>query len=99
MLKKLIPAQRVQPCDDVVALSQSNPMPITSAPPGIMVEYLDLGQLAALLHISKHSAYRLVTRRLLPVYRICRKFLFRRADIERLLETRRQAPRDPLLWQ
>jgi hypothetical protein len=37
-------------------------------------------------------------RRVIPVYRVLRKLLFRRSDVLAWVESKRSAPRDPKLW-
>lgn len=54
-------------------------------------------ELARLLSVTTDSIYRLVARRTVPVYRVLRRILFRRSDIERWLDAHRTEPGNPRL--
>lgn len=56
-------------------------------------------ELARQLRVSIDCIYRLATKRVLPAYRVLRRILFRRSDVERWLEANKTAPRDPSLWR
>ncbi|MBI5515246.1 MAG: helix-turn-helix domain-containing protein [Deltaproteobacteria bacterium] len=56
-------------------------------------------ELARHLRVSIDCIYRLVAKRALPAYRVLRRILFRRVDVERWLAAHRTDPRDPELWR
>lgn len=58
-------------------------------------EFLSARDVSRILGVALVSVYRLAERRALPVYRVLRKLLFRRADVAAWVESRRTAPRDP----
>lgn len=55
-------------------------------------EFLTLKDLADFLHLSSVTVYRLVARRLFPVYRASRKMLFKKQDVLEYLERHRKEP-------
>lgn len=61
-------------------------------------EFLSARDVARYLGVATVSVYRLAERRILPVYRILRKLLFRKSDVLAWVETQRTAPRDPSIW-
>jgi len=56
-------------------------------------------ELSRMLGVTVDSVYRLVARRALPVYRVLRRIMFRRSEVEHWLTAHRTAPRDPEVWQ
>jgi len=46
------------------------------------------------LAVSRNTLLRFVARREVPVVRLCRRLHFRRADLERFIETRRRSARN-----
>lgn len=61
-------------------------------------EFLSASDVAQYLGVATVSVYRLAERRILPVYRVLRKLLFRKSDVLAWIETKRTAPRDPTIW-
>ena len=57
---------------------------------GAEFEFLELKEVASVLHVAPVSIYRLIAKRTIPVYRTCRKILFRKNDVLDFLEQRRQ---------
>lgn len=57
--------------------------------------FLTRAETASLLRISPLTVFRLVERRVLPVYRICRKLLFKREDVVAFAERNRHGARSP----
>ena len=49
-------------------------------------------EVAGLLRVSRVSIYRMAAKGLLPVYRICRKMLFKRQDVLDYLERSKTDP-------
>ena len=76
-------AQHGQP----VAHSQPN-MTQTISPPGIG-ELISTDGLAAMLGVSRMTVYRLIERRALPVYRVCRRIRFKLVDVQNFIEDQR----------
>jgi excisionase family DNA binding protein len=76
-------AQHGQP----VAYSQPN-MTQTISPPGIG-ELISTDGLAAMLGVSRMTVYRLIERRALPVYRVCRRIRFKLEDVQNFIEDQR----------
>ena len=76
-------AQHGQP----VAHSQPN-MTQTISPPGIG-ELISTDGLAAMLGVSRMTVYRLIERRALPVYRVCRRIRFKLEDVQNFIEDQR----------
>ena len=76
-------AQHGQP----VAHSQPN-MTQTISPPGIG-ELISTDGLAAMLGVSRMTVYRLIERRALPVYRVCRRIRFKFVDVQNFIEDQR----------
>lgn len=62
-------------------------------------EFLSARDVARYLGVATVSVYRLAERRVLPVYRILRKLLFRKSDVLAWVEKSRTEPRDPELWR
>lgn len=56
-------------------------------------------ELSRMLGVTIDSVYRLVARRALPTYRVLRRILFRRSDVDHWLTVHRTNPRDLDLWQ
>jgi excisionase family DNA binding protein len=82
-----------------VAHSQPDPMTETSTLPPGEASFVSPRELARTLGVTIDSVYRLVAKRVFPAYRILRRILLRRSDIERWLVAHRTDPRDPTLWQ
>ncbi len=61
-------------------------------------EFLSARDVAQYLGVATVSVYRLAERRVLPVYRVLRKLLFRRSDVLAWVETKRTESRDHTLW-
>lgn len=59
---------------------------------GADLEFLNLKEVAAILRLAPISIYRLIARQALPVYRTCRKVLFKKQDILDYLEKSRSGP-------
>lgn len=76
-------AQHGQP----VAHSQPN-MIKTISPPGIG-ELISTDGLAQMLGVSRMTVYRLIERRALPVYRVCRRIRFKLEDVQNFIEDQR----------
>jgi excisionase family DNA binding protein len=70
-----------------VAHSQPN-MTQTISPPGIG-ELISTDGLAAMLGVSRMTVYRLIERRALPVYRVCRRIRFKLEDVQNFIEDQR----------
>lgn len=79
--------------------SQLNPMTTTQALQGDAFSFLSLREVAATFRVAPVTIYRLVASRALPVYRVAKKLLFKRDDVERYVTAQRQEPRNPTLWQ
>lgn len=71
----------------------------TQALPTTEALFVSPRELAAWLRVSIDCVYRLAAKRALPVYRVLRRILFRRSDVERWLAAHRTDPRDPHLWR
>lgn len=82
-----------------VAHSQPDSMHETSTLSATEATFVSPGELAHMLGISIDSVYRLVARRALPVYRVLRRVLFRRGEVERWLDSHRTDARHPDLWR
>jgi excisionase family DNA binding protein len=52
-------------------------------------DFLNVTEVSRVLRCAPISVYRLIARRALPVYRACRKILFKRADVLDYLERSR----------
>ncbi|MBP9864611.1 helix-turn-helix domain-containing protein [Patescibacteria group bacterium] len=76
-------AQHGQP----VVHSQPN-MTQTVSPPGIGT-LISTDGLAEMLGISRMTVYRLIERRALPVYRVCRRIRFKLEDVQNFVESQR----------
>ncbi len=63
------------------------------------VTFVSPAELARHLRVSIDCIYRLVAKRVLPAYRVLRRILFRRTDVERWLNAHKTEPRNPELWQ
>lgn len=50
------------------------------------LELLNLKEVAAILRVAEITIIRMVAKRALPVYRICRKLLFKKQDVLDCLE-------------
>jgi excisionase family DNA binding protein len=79
--------------------SQPEPMTDNISLPASNLAFVSPLELARLLRVTTDSVYRLVARRSLPVYRVLRRILFRRTDVERWLEAHKTDPRDHDLWR
>ncbi len=82
-----------------VAHSQPAPMSETPTLPPGEASFVSPREIAQTLGITIDSVYRLIARRALPVYRVLRRILLRREDVERWLATHRTDARDPDLWR
>ncbi len=97
MLSSQVPAS---PCEaDKQQVAPSQPMNQTISLPTSDVAFISPQDLARLLRVTSDTIYRLVAKRALPSYRVLRRILLRRADVERWLAAHRTSPRDPSLWQ
>ena len=74
-------------------MTETNSLPATEA------AFVSPRELASLLRVSIDCVYRLAAKRILPAYRVLRRILFRRSDVERWLAAHRTDPRDPDLWR
>ena len=54
------------------------------------LDLLNLKEVAAILRVGPASMYRLIAKRALPVYRACRKVLFKKKDVLDYLERHRK---------
>lgn len=45
------------------------------------LEFLNLKEVATILRVAPISVYRLIAKRTIPVYRACRKILFKKSDV------------------
>jgi excisionase family DNA binding protein len=55
--------------------------------------FLNLKEVAEILRIAPISVYRLIAKQGIPVYRTCRKILFKKQDVVAFIEKRRQEPK------
>lgn len=62
------------------------------------LDFLNLKEVAAILRVAPISVYRIVAKRTLPVYRACRKILFKKTDVIDYLERSRK-DNDPYVRQ
>ncbi len=60
----------------------------------VNLEFLSIKEFASILRVAPISIYRLVAKRSLPVYRACKKILFKRTDVLAYLEQHRKEPRE-----
>jgi len=67
--------------------------------PASELAFISPKQLANLLHVTTDCIYRLVARRALPTYRVLRRILFRRTEVERWLKTHRTDSSDSNTWE
>lgn len=58
------------------------------------LEFLNLKEVAVILRVAPISVYRLIAKRTIPVYRACRKVLFKKKDVIAYLEHHRKEPLD-----
>ncbi len=56
------------------------------------LNFLNIKEVAAILRVAPISVYRLIAKSALPVYRACRKILFKKKDVLEYLERHRQDP-------
>ena len=56
------------------------------------LDFLNLKEVAGVLRVAPISVYRLIAKQALPVYRTCRKILFKKKDVIEYLERSRQEP-------
>jgi excisionase family DNA binding protein len=68
------------PETSVDVLRQSNPMTT------LQLDFLSPKQVAAMLGVTSQTIYRLIHKRLLPVYRVTRRVRFKRSDVIAYLE-------------
>ena len=71
----------------------------TSSFPAGDALFMSPRELARLLRVTTDCIYRLVAKQALPAYRILRRILLRRSDIERWLESHRTKSLDRSIWQ
>lgn len=70
----------------------------STLPPG-EASFVSPRELARTLGVTIDSVYRLVARRVFPAYRILRRILLRRQDVERWLATHRTDASNSDLWR
>lgn len=71
----------------VGAPRQSKPMPeTTSLTLDANLDFLNLQEVAKILRVAPISIHRMIARQAIPVYRMCRKLLFKKQDILDCLE-------------
>lgn len=99
MLEERNPSASLKAPGASVDLSQPTPMNETQALPAPEALFVSPRELAAWLRVSIDCVYRLAAKRALPAYRVLRRILFRRSDVERWLAAHRTDPRDPELWR
>lgn len=81
------------PSQSVDVPRQSNNMTETVIVPlSNDLDFLNLKELAHILRVAPISVYRLIGKRALPVYRACRKVLFKRQDVLEYLKQHRKDP-------
>ena len=56
------------------------------------LDFLSLKEVAEVLRVAPISVYRLIAKQALPVYRTCRKILFKKTDVLGYLASRRHEP-------
>jgi excisionase family DNA binding protein len=56
------------------------------------LDFLNLKEVATILRVTPISVYRLIAKQSIPVYRACRKILFKRKDVVDYLEQHRKNP-------
>lgn len=56
------------------------------------LDFLSLKEVATIFRIAPISVYRLIAKQSLPVYRACRKILFKKKDVLDYLESHRKDP-------
>jgi excisionase family DNA binding protein len=56
------------------------------------LDFLNLKEVAIILRVAPISIYRLIAKRTIPVYRACRKILFKKQDVIAYLEQHRKDP-------
>lgn len=81
------------PSQSVDAPRQSNTDPMIDTGHIVLdtdLDFLNLKEVAAILRISTVSVYRLIARRAIPVYRACRRVLFKKRDVIEYLERHRK---------
>lgn len=79
-----------QPQKSADALRQLNNMTNTAQiSPDADLDFLSLKEVAGILRMAQVSVYRLIAKRSIPVYRACRKILFKRKDVLEYLEHRK----------
>ncbi len=83
------------PSQSVDALRQQKIMTETiSIAPDADLEFLNLKEVAGILRVAPISIYRLIAKRTIPVYRACRKVLFKKKDVLEYLAQHRSDPSD-----
>lgn len=75
----------------VDAPRQSNNMNETAAVDADL-DFLSLKEVAVILRVAPISIYRLIAKQSIPVYRACRKILFKKKDVLEYLESHRKNP-------
>ncbi len=58
------------------------------------LDFLNLKEVATILRVAPISVYRLIAKQAIPVYRACRKVLFKKKDVLAYLEAHRKEPHD-----
>lgn len=56
------------------------------------LDFLNIKEVAEIMRVAPISIYRLVAKRAIPVYRACRKLLFKKKDVIEYLENKRTEP-------
>lgn len=85
-----VPTQQVEPSQ---SMTETIPLPAGDTP------FVSPRELAQHLRVTTDCIYRLVAKRALPVYRVLRRILFRRSDVEHWLGAHRTEPRDKDIWR
>lgn len=76
----------------VDAPSQQNMTEAVRITPDADLDFLNLKEVAIILRIAPISVYRLIAKRTIPVYRACRKILFKKKDVLAYLDQHRKEP-------
>lgn len=97
----MLPEQLGSAPTEVLAqqVDPSQPMNENISLPASNLVFVSPKQLANLLHVTTDCIYRLVAKRSLPVYRVLRRVLFRRTEVEHWLKTHRTDSREPGIWE
>ncbi len=82
------------PSSSVDAPSQLKNMNVAQITLNADLEFLNLKEVSGILRIAPISVYRLISKQAIPVYRACRKILFKKQDVMAFIEKRRQGPKE-----